>query len=348
MDDIVFYTWESLGSQPASARQLEKALPKAMGVSWLWVGPSGSGKRTFARILLRRVFCEQNHEDPKCPDCRRAVSGTHPDAVWWELPPEKREWLIDDMRELRRLLSGRPLAADRRVVVLTKADHTRPDAQDILLKVLEEPPRDTLLVLLAERRSRFLPTVLSRLKEFRFHPVPREIIVEHLKRFHGFEPQQAEDAAGVCNGSFETALREKDADWRVFREYVQKRGKEVLNGLSESLWASFPLELRNLEWPAVFGEEPDEAASERRRYQEAWDIWLSDWKTLQEEQAAFPQKVSRERLAIAYRVVSEHRDLLEGTAPPIWVWDRLVECLRRGMADQEQETAFAKTGRFFQ
>lgn len=150
--------------------------------AYLLTGPSQVGKRTLARALAATLVC--NVADPQesvlglaspCGTCRACVLGskdTHPDVRLVEPEAGKRGVTIEQVRQLEHAVGLRPYEATRKVFIITGADALPEPAANALLKTLEEPPGDTILVLTASDVSQVLPTIASRCREVALRPVP--------------------------------------------------------------------------------------------------------------------------------------------------------------------------------
>ena len=133
------------------------------GHAFLLEGEDPGALLETAGRIARRVLCEKGTGCGTCASCRAALSGNHPDiiTVTHEKPDtlsvgEIRRQLVDDM-EIR------PYRSARKIYLVPDAGKMNPQAQNALLKTLEEPPAYGMILLLADNRNRFLPTVLSRL-----------------------------------------------------------------------------------------------------------------------------------------------------------------------------------------
>ena len=133
------------------------------GHAFLLEGEDPGALLETAGRIARRVQCEKGTGCGTCASCRAALSGNHPDiiTVTHEKPDtlsvgEIRRQLVDDM-EIR------PYRSTRKIYLVPDAGKMNPQAQNALLKTLEEPPAYGMILLLADNRNRFLPTVLSRL-----------------------------------------------------------------------------------------------------------------------------------------------------------------------------------------
>lgn len=184
---------------------------------YLFTGPQGVGKKTFARALGRSLMCVT----PKrtllgwcgtCSGCTRIDAGTHPDFYFAEgqLKIGERdgsgfhETEETTARDLVRQLSMHSYAGGKRVFVLGDVDFTR-EAANALLKFFEEPPAGVLLLLTTNAVGRVLPTIRSRLVEVTFPLLSDDELVRVLEA-RGIAADDARRAASVANGSASRAL----------------------------------------------------------------------------------------------------------------------------------------------
>lgn len=195
----------------------EHLTPATLSHGYLFNGPQGVGKKTFARELARSLLCIT----PKrtllgwcghCAGCTQVAAGTHPDFYYGE-----GQVKIGDRdgggfhdadeptaRDLVRQLSMHSYAGGRRVFVLGDADFTR-EAANALLKFFEEPPPHVLLIVTTAALGRILPTIRSRLIEVTF-PLLSDAEVTQVLAGRGTAPEDAARAASVANGSVSRAL----------------------------------------------------------------------------------------------------------------------------------------------
>lgn len=155
-----------------SAAVTSGRLPHAL----LIAGEAGIGKAALALWLVQRRWCAAD-EPPclTCPTCRKVSTGNHPDVTLLRREPDEGVLTVDRVRE--EVVEALALASTEgrgRVVILDGADDLNEEAQNALLKTLEEPPRDSLLVLVTAREERLLDTIRSRCQEVRAHPLAAE------------------------------------------------------------------------------------------------------------------------------------------------------------------------------
>lgn len=152
----------------------------------------------------------------RCRSCRKIESDNHPDII--RLKPTGPFLKIDQIRALCRTLAMKPYEAGMRVVIISDAQAMNPAAGNALLKVLEEPPVRTILVLIAAHTSDLLPTVVSRCQHVRFNPISKMNLESVLVREHGIDAGDAIIIAAMAAGSVSRALRMYRTHW-IKRRY---------------------------------------------------------------------------------------------------------------------------------
>ncbi|MEZ6134400.1 MAG: DNA polymerase III subunit [Pirellulaceae bacterium] len=200
--------------------------------SFLFVGPDGIGKRTFARLLAKSLLCQHGGGESMrpcgvCEDCAQVDARTHPDLVEVAKPADKAfipiELLIGErekrMREgLCHDISLRPFSGRRKVAILDDADALNTEGANSLLKTLEEPPPDSLLILIGTSLQRQLPTIRSRCQAIIFRPLSADQMTTLLMRSQTVAGE--EDAlrlAMISGGSLTEARLLADPDLINFR-----------------------------------------------------------------------------------------------------------------------------------
>ncbi|MGA7146036.1 MAG: DNA polymerase III subunit delta' [Desulfobacterales bacterium] len=222
--------FESILGQEKPIRLLKtflrnEAIPHAL----LFLGIDGVGKTTTAKAFAKACNCaavKNRHpsekEDaasipvtaqdltakieicPGCKSCNKIEKGNHPDIILVE--PTGPYIRIDQIRNLCNILAMKPYEARLRVVIIKDAQAMNPAAGNALLKVLEEPPDRTILILTAMQTSDLLPTIVSRCQHIRFNPIAGNHLKTMLVEKQGADPDDAEIVTIMANGSFSKAL----------------------------------------------------------------------------------------------------------------------------------------------
>jgi DNA polymerase-3 subunit delta' len=143
-------------------------LPHAL----LLQGPAGVGKERFAAALAAALLCSERKARLEacgaCPECALTRAGSHPDLHWLQRPADRKSISVDQVRELAERLAMTSMRRGRRIAVVSPAHAMTPNAQNALLKTLEEPAPETLLMLVSSRPSAILPTLRSRCQRIEF------------------------------------------------------------------------------------------------------------------------------------------------------------------------------------
>ena len=204
--------------------------------SLLLAGPAGVGKRRVAVATAEALNCL----DPKpgalehdacgvCAACRRIERGVHPDVVVIE-PGDSGAIKIEPIRAVIDQAGYRPFEGRRRVVIVDEADAMVPQAQNALLKTLEEPPSASVFMLVSSMPDALLATVLSRCPRLRFAPLSVAEVVTVLTRDHKFAAADARAAADAADGSVGVALATQSADVVEARETAAKVLRQLARG----------------------------------------------------------------------------------------------------------------------
>lgn len=181
--------------------------------SSLFTGPDGIGKKTLAVLLAALANCRERKPDQddicgQCSSCLKALSGNHPDIYRYS-PRDKdgspgNSIKIEDMRELRKEARYRPFEGKLRFFIVDEAEKMTEEAANCILKVLEEPPPTTRIILVSAFPGMLLPTILSRCQAFRFQPLDTESILRLL--YSRTDLDNPELRASFSGGSFGRAL----------------------------------------------------------------------------------------------------------------------------------------------
>ena len=193
--------------------------------AYLFVGPFGIGKRTIALTLAKAIHCNERNGDScnECSNCARIQTSNHPDVRVVEPLPGKKEISIDQIREIQRELNFRSFSGGKKIAILDPATLINWTAQNALLKTLEEPPPDSVLILVSPTAGGLLPTLRSRCFCISFGPLPRDVVAQFLISRKAKTAQEAESLAAMSMGSLAKAIHmEQDALLKNRQAWMEK------------------------------------------------------------------------------------------------------------------------------
>ncbi len=227
--------------QPRAVAALRAGLEsRAVPHAWLFQGPEGVGKELAAVGLAQALTCPERPFEGcgRCGSCTRVAKRNHPD-VTWVMPEDElvrrgiagrsdfahtpsRDIRIEQVRQLQERLAFRALESRYKLTLIITAHAMNPPAQNALLKTLEEPPRNTVLVLVSSAPDKLLPTIRSRCARAQFGPLPAELIAARVKAAMKLDDATAAQAAAMSGGSLSRAL-ELDVETLASRREVIER-----------------------------------------------------------------------------------------------------------------------------
>ena len=196
----------------------------------LFTGIEGVGKESAALAFAMACNCtgeisSTTRQETKipcgiCKPCRKIEAGNHPDII--RVKPSGPFIKIDQIRSLCQTLAMKPYEARRRVVIITDAQAMNPAAGNALLKMLEEPPVRTILILVATHPSDLLPTIVSRCQQLRFKPISNKYLESVLVQDHELDAGEAMIITTMAGGSLSRALRMHRTQWANRRNWLIK------------------------------------------------------------------------------------------------------------------------------
>ena len=229
-------TWHGIHGHDEIVESFRQRLRNGrLASTFLFVGPPGVGKRTFALKLAQALLCERHPEvalDPceACPSCQQVAAGTHPDVIYVGLEKNKSRITLaqligdDDKRMQEGLVHDiglKPFGGKRRIGIIDDADTLsagQGESANCLLKTLEEPPPHSVLILIGTTEQRQLPTIRSRAQVIRFAPLDVDTASQLLlEQGIASDPQHAGKLAELSHGSLQAAQDFVDVDVQEFR-----------------------------------------------------------------------------------------------------------------------------------
>lgn len=314
---------DDVQGQERAITQLRHALAQQrLAHALIFAGPPGIGKRTTALALAQALLCgdEPGRGCDFCEDCHLVEAGTHPDLLVEDMDKAREERAtasqlsITQVRRLRSSLALQAIRGKRKIAILEPAEKLGVDAQNALLKTLEEPPAGSTLVLVCANPSALLPTIRSRCQTLLFAPLPVAALEQLLER-QGVEG--AAELAALADGSLERA-------GQLAGEETRERYEELRAQFDSLAETSIP-DLLDLAENLSGGK-----GDERRRRMAVDSAILLDWargRMLDSVQGGDPDG-ARSALARLRRIHGTTRDL-EHYANARLSWESLLLDLRR-------------------
>jgi DNA polymerase III subunit delta' len=178
---------------------------------YIFSGPEGIGKKTVAKLVAQKLNCTAREEKPcgSCSSCLKIDHLQHPDLHIIE--NDAAQIKIEDIRSLQKEVSFRPYEGVMKVFIIDDAHRLNPDAANSLLKVLEEPPKGSLIILITHKPQNIFKTILSRCKVIKFSPLVRIALEDVLIKKYFLDKLSAHFLSFYAEGRLGLALRLKDS-----------------------------------------------------------------------------------------------------------------------------------------
>jgi len=178
--------------------------------AYIFSGPEGIGKKMVAKIIAQQLNCTAKVERPceNCSSCLKIQKEEHPDLHI--IQNGQAQIKIEDIRGILRQANFRPYEGASKVFIIDNAHKLNSEAANSLLKVLEEPPKDVLIILITHKPQNIIKTVLSRCKAVKFSPLIRDKLENVLIENYALDKTTAHFLAFYAEGRLGLALRLKD------------------------------------------------------------------------------------------------------------------------------------------
>lgn len=263
--------------------------------AYLLTGLPQIGKMTLALDIARALNCAADEKEnlfgesePKpcnsCIQCSLIDKGLHTDVLVVTFGEDSRQRTqtlisIDQVRDVQRNANLRPSNGSCRVFIFERADYLSPGAATALLKTLEEPPDQVVMILIVADLDRLLPTLSSRCQTFMLRPVRQSVIVDHLISKHGIEEETAEETARLSEGRIGWAI---DA----------VRNPAVLQAIDEKMSTLESISQAGLEVRFQYAENMARTfTSNRDAVRDELALWREWWRDMMVVKAGVPRGV---------------------------------------------------------
>ena len=201
--------FEEIVGNPKVKEILTKSIKsKKTSHSYMFIGIEGIGKKLFAKELAKAILCLNDGEYcNNCKSCIEFSSDNNPDFIYIE--PEETKIKIDQIRNMQLKVAEKPIISNNKVYIIDDADTMTQEAQNCLLKTLEEPPEYVTIILIGSSENNFLTTIKSRCTKIYFENISNEEIKQYLKK--EFETDNIdEELLEIADGSIKRAIEIKE------------------------------------------------------------------------------------------------------------------------------------------
>lgn len=229
-------SFENIIGNDKIKQELQKAVKNnAISHSYMFVGQEGIGKKLFAKELAKMELClDDNKACNQCSSCIKFNSENNPDFVLLE--PDGSSIKISQIRELQENVYKKPIISNKKVFIIDDSEKMTEEAQNSLLKTLEEPPEYIIIILITSNENKLLNTIKSRCIKINFENIDTKDILEYISREQIMEKPSA-SLLTMCNGSIGKLIKIK----QNLEEYniVEQDIKNLINGKIQNIVKMF-------------------------------------------------------------------------------------------------------------
>jgi DNA polymerase-3 subunit delta' len=267
-------SFQDIKGNAESIRLLRAAVEEnRLASAYLFIGPEGVGKDLVATTLVKVLNCQNRPATEsdccdRCVSCLKIEKGIHPDLHRIPVAGGDGDSIkIEQIRELKDKICLKPYEGRYKAFIINGAEKLTPEAANAFLKILEEPPGESLIILTASREQLIFATVRSRLTKLRFYPMPREDLEQLLRTQYSVDYVLSHYLAYASEGRLGEALR------RLKQEAYLREKNNIIDEIIQSRRFS-------LRWEKISKED----------LRQRLDIWLSWFRDIYLAKVSLAQK----------------------------------------------------------
>lgn len=225
-----------IGNQNIQSKLINSVKENKVSHSYMFVGIDGIGKKIIAKQFAKKILCTSNIQE-KCDECKSCIefdSDNHPDFLYIE--PDGNSIKIEQIRYLQKKIQEKPIISNKKVYIINDANKMTIEAQNCLLKTLEEPPEYSTIILIGNNESAFLNTIKSRCMIITFRPIEDQLVKEYLEKNYQMM-NITSNMLEAFQGSIGKAiiLKDKIDEYQQIEKIIEELDKKnIIDIISES------------------------------------------------------------------------------------------------------------------
>ena len=194
--------------------------------SYLFIGQDGIGKKLFAKEFAKMELClDDNNACDKCSSCIKFNSDNNPDFVI--IKPDGNSIKISQIRDMQDNVYKKPIVSNKKVFIIDDSDKMTEEAQNSLLKTLEEPPEYITIILITSNENKLLNTIRSRCLKINFNNITTKEIIDYISR-EQIMSEPSDSLLSMCNGSIGKLIK-INQNLLEYNE-IEKNTNDLING----------------------------------------------------------------------------------------------------------------------
>ena len=193
---------ELIGNEKIKHNLIKTLNNKTVSHSYMFIGTKGVGKKIFAKEFAKGILCinEENKLCSNCKSCLEFVNNNNPDYYEIGLQDDENSIKIETIRQMQKRIQELPIVSSRKVYIIDDSEYMTKDAQNCLLKTLEEPPEFVTIILIVSNENKILNTIKSRCLKIYFNDLSEEELKKYISE--NLEKDKfSENMLKACGGS---------------------------------------------------------------------------------------------------------------------------------------------------
>ena len=228
--------FEKIIGNEKTKKLFEKSIKlETLSHSYIFLGEEGIGKKLFAKEIAKALLClEENKYCNRCKSCIEFDTNNNPD--YYLIEPDGNNIKIEQIREIQKKVLEKPIISKRKVYIINESDKMTKEAQNCLLKTLEEPPKYVTIILIGSNESAFLSTIKSRCTIINFEKISIEEIQKYMKENYDFEFQN-QNILKATEGSINKAIEiyeKKEKYEEIYELMINIKNIDIIETLKKA------------------------------------------------------------------------------------------------------------------